>query len=319
MSACVRLRGCLNRHRHSENLLARLFVGRGGVRAGWRVALFLLAMAAQLLLIAIALHVLFRAMAPRVLEGGLTPLIVGLNELGLLLPTCGASALLAFLEDTSLTAYGLADRRKLPRLGAGVAAGSVALGALMLILSAGGFASGQKGGLSLAGDIDYALKWLCVSLLVGVTEEFALRGYLLSALRRGIGFWGAACLTSLVFGTLHGVNHGETALGLVDTAGAGLLFCLFIRCTGSLWFAIGFHGAWDYAENFLFGTADSGTHCVGTLWIFAPRGNVYLSGGMTGPEGSLFCTTILLLAALLALKLLRPATRLRNEEENYFL
>jgi uncharacterized protein len=269
-----------------------------------------LAIAAQLLLIAIVLHLLFRTMAPHALAGGLTPVMVGLNELGLLLPAFGASALMAFLEGTRLSAYGLADPRKWPRLAAGFAAGLVALGALIWALSAGGFATGRGGGLSLAGDIGYALKWLCVSLLIGVTEEFALRGYLLSALRRGLGFWGAACLTSLLFGALHGINPGETPLGLINTVGAGLLFCLFIRSTGSLWFAIGFHGAWDYAENFLFGTADSGTHCVGTLLIFVPRGDVYLSGGITGPEGSLFCTVILLLAALLVRKFMRPGALL---------
>jgi hypothetical protein len=126
-------------------------------------------------------------------------------------------------------------------------------------------------------------------------------------LTRGAGFWGAACLTSLIFGALHGMNPGETPLGLIDTVGVGLLFCVFIRCTGSLWFAIGFHGAWDYAENYLFGTADSGNRCVGTLLTFAPRGDVYFSGGRTGPEGSVFCTAILLACALLALMFLRPA------------
>jgi membrane protease YdiL (CAAX protease family) len=306
----MRLRGCLNQVRRSESLWRRPFVGRDGVRAGWRAALFLLAMAAQLLLVALILHELFSAMAVHGLQGGLTPFMVGVNELGLLLPACGASALMAFLEDTRLTAYGLADPRKLPRLGAGFVAGAVALSALTLVLRAGGFATEQAGVPGLANEIFYALKWLGVSLLIGLTEEFALRGYLLSALRRGMGFWGAAGLTSLFFGVLHGMNPGETPLGLVDTVGAGLLFCLFIRCTGSLWFAIGFHGAWDYAENFLFGTADSGTRCVGTLLISAPRGNVYLSGGVAGPEGSLFCTALLLLAGVLAFIFMRPAALL---------
>ncbi len=306
----MRLRGCLNQVRHSENLWSRPFVGQDGVRAGWRAALFLLAVVAQLLLVVFILHEFFRAMAPHGLQGGLTPLMVGVNELGLLLPAFGASALMAFLEDTRLTAYGLADPRKLPRLGAGFVAGAVALSALMLALRVGGFATEQAGVSGLANEIFYALKWLGVSLLIGLTEEFALRGYLLSALRRGMGFWGAACLTSLFFGVLHGMNPGETPLGLVDTVGAGLLFCLFIRCTGSLWFAIGFHGAWDYAENFLFGTADSGTRCIGTLLISAPRGAAYLSGGVAGPEGSLLCTAILLLAAVLALIFMRPAVLL---------
>jgi membrane protease YdiL (CAAX protease family) len=301
----MRLRGCLNRGRPSENL----FVGRGGVRAGWRAVLFLLALAVQLVLVAIALHAVFHALAAH-RPLGLTPGLVGLNEVALLLPVCGATALMAFLEDAKLTGYGLADPRKWGRLGAGGAAGLVALCALMLALSAAGVATGQGGGLSPAAASRYALEWAGVSLLIGVTEEFALRGYLLAALTRGVGFWGAAGLTSLVFGALHGMNHGETPMGLIDTIGAGLLFCVFIRRTGSLWFAIGFHGAWDYAENFLFGTADSGNRCIGTLLVFAPRGNVYVSGGMTGPEGSVFCAAILLFAAFAALKFFRPVTLL---------
>ena len=97
----MRLRGCLNRGRHSEAFMAPP-VRRAAMACGPAGAppLFLLAMAAQLLLIAMLLHVVFRALAPRGLQGGLTPLMVGVNELGLLLPACGASALMAFLEDT---------------------------------------------------------------------------------------------------------------------------------------------------------------------------------------------------------------------------
>jgi uncharacterized protein len=303
----MRLRGCLNRGRDTENLLVRAFIGRDGVRAGWRVSLFLLAMLVQIFLVVSVLHFAFHAFAPHPSrQAGLSPAFVGLNELGLLLPAFGASALMAFLEDTRLAAYGLADSRKMFRLGTGFIAGLAALCALMLLLAAAGFATGQGGGLTIVGDIRFALAWLVVSMMTGLAEEFSLRGYLLTALAGGGGFWRGAVLTSLFFGALHGMNHGETPLGLIDTAGAGLLFCLFIRCTGSLWFAIGFHGAWDYAENFLFGTADSGTRCFGTLMNFSPRGNVYFSGGVTGPEGSLFCTLVLLLAALLAWRLLSP-------------
>src|SRR5271156_703637 len=100
MSAHMRLRGCLTRGHNSETSWRRLFVGRDGVRAGWRAALFMLAMVAQLLLLAIVLHEVFRDMAPHGLQSRLTPLVVGLSEFGLLLPVYGASALMAFLEDT---------------------------------------------------------------------------------------------------------------------------------------------------------------------------------------------------------------------------
>jgi uncharacterized protein len=67
--------------------------------------------------------------------------------------------------------------------------------------------------------------------------------------------------------------------------------------TGSLWWALGFHAAWDWAQSFVLGVADSGAmvqfHLLGTH----PQGKALLSGGATGPEGSVFVLGILGLVA----------------------
>lgn len=154
----MRLRGCLNRGRDTELLLLRAFVGPHGLRAGWRAALFWFAMIVLMVVAVIALHFAFSLVAPHLSRGaGLSPAFVGLNELALLLPAFGASALMALLEDTRLTAYGLADERGLWRLGSGFVAGLAGLGALMLILAAGGFTTGQGGGCRLRAT--YASRW----------------------------------------------------------------------------------------------------------------------------------------------------------------
>jgi len=49
----------------------------------------------------------------------------------------------------------------------------------------------------------------------------------------------------------------------MQVVATGLLFCLMIRRTGTLWFAVGFHEAWDWAETFFYGTPDSGLLGVG--------------------------------------------------------
>ncbi len=101
-----------------------------------------------------------------------------------------------------------------------------------------------------------------------------------------MGFWTAAVLVSFLFGASHGSNPGESPLGLVSAGLIGMVFCLTLWRTGSLWWALGFHAAWDWAQSFVFGVADSGTmvqfHLLGTH----PLGKVLLSGGATGPEGS---------------------------------
>jgi hypothetical protein len=73
--------------------------------------------------------------------------------------------------------------------------------------------------------------------------------------------------------------------------------------TGSAWWAIGCHAAWDWAETYFYGTADSGMPPRGHLLSSSPAGNSLWSGGTDGPEGSLLVlgVILLLLAALLAI------------------
>jgi hypothetical protein len=115
------------------------------------------------------------------------------------------------------------------------------------------------------------------------------------------GFWQATWLTSTFFGYMHTFNDGETWFGIFCTAAIGLVFCVSIRLTGSAWWAIGFHGAWDWAQTFFYGTPDSGFQAKGHYLTTSPTGPVLWSGGTDGPEGSLLVlpTILLVLAGLL--------------------
>ena len=89
--------------------------------------------------------------------------------------------------------------------------------------------------------------WIATFVIVGMSEEFSFRGYLQYTLTTTrMGFWPAAILTSLVFGLVHMSNPGETKFGLLSVVIFGLLFCLFLRRTGNLWWAVGFHAGWDW-------------------------------------------------------------------------
>ena len=112
-------------------------------------------------------------------------------------------------------------------------------------------------------------------------------------------FWPAALVLSVVFGAAHLGNHGENALGVLQVVETGLLFCLTIRRTGNLWFAVGFHAAWDWAETFFYGTPDSGLLGVGRFLNSSVHGPNWLTGGSAGPEGSIIAIFMLLLCALL--------------------
>ncbi len=267
-----------------------------GVRAGWRVAMFL-ALTAGFVLAGAALAAPF--VLPRLHTGaGLTPGFVAVNEALLVVPAGLASGIMLRLEGRGLAACGLAGRRRAARCAAGFALGVGLLAVLAALLLLTGHARVAWGGLGLAALGWYALAWAAASLFIGFTEEFTFRGYLLQTLTRGGGFWQALMFTSLLFAALHFSNHGEGWLGALNAALGGAVFALGIRRSGALWWSIGLHGGWDYAENFLFGTPDSGQSCAFTLLRLSPAGAPWLSGGATGPEGSLFATVLLTGAAL---------------------
>jgi membrane protease YdiL (CAAX protease family) len=272
-----------------------VFVGAEGLRAGWGVLLFVL------------LFLGFGYLTARVVRhfhhpghpSAVFPLRLALiSESSQLVPLLLATAIMALVERRSLLAYGYQDKARAVRFVSGLIWGFVALSALVLVLwKAGllGFDGVQLHGVAVW---KYALGWALLFLLVAVFEESTLRGYLQFTLARGIGFWWGALLLSCLFGFSHGTNPGETPVGLFGAAAIGLVFCLSLWYTGSLWWALGCHASWDWAESYFYGTSDSGLMAQGHLFGEHPMGPRLWSGGTTGPEGSLLA---LLLVAVMAL------------------
>jgi CAAX protease family protein len=119
------------------------------------------------------------------------------------------------------------------------------------------------------------------------------------------GFWQAAWVTSTLFGYWHTGNHGESQIGIFAAAAIGLVFCVSVRLTGSAWWAIGCHMAWDWAETYFYGTADSGNVTQSHLFFAQPAGNPLMSGGSVGPEGSVVALVIILLLLVAVVLLYR--------------
>jgi membrane protease YdiL (CAAX protease family) len=117
----------------------------------------------------------------------------------------------------------------------------------------------------------------------------------------GSGFWQAAWVTSTLFGAIHTGNNGENWIGIFAAAAIGFVFCVSVRLTGSAWWAIGCHAAWDWAETYFYGTADSGFVFTGHYLSCTATGNPLWSGGTDGPEGSILVIPTILLIWLVLL------------------
>ena len=248
---------------------------------GFRVFLFLAMIAAP----AIAIQAALAHLHPKP-HGALSPGFLIAGELTAVALILGATAVMGRLEGRSVWSYGLAGARPLSDLAAGAVGGLISLTVLVVLLSAARLLLFDGVVLHAAQAVAYGATWLLAFLLVGLAEEMMFRGYLQTALSRRIGFWKAAAVLSVLFAAAHLGNRGETVPGLLGVVAAGLLFCLLLRVSGSLWLGIGFHAAWDWSQSYLYGVADSALVFQGGLMESHPAGDVGWSGGSAGPEGS---------------------------------
>jgi len=208
-------------------------------------------------------------------------------ELSMMLAAILPGFVMARIEDRPFGDFGLPARRAFRQnFWVGTLWGIVSLSVLMLALrGAGAF---EFGALELHGALiwKFALYYAVLFLVTAFFEDFLMRGYSQWVLSRGMNFWPAAALLSFAFGYIHGSNPGEAKTGLVAAGLIGFFLCLTLRRTGDLWWAVGFHMAWDWGESYLYSVPDSGQVLPGHLLNSSLHGPDWLTGGSVGPEGS---------------------------------
>jgi uncharacterized protein len=302
------------------------FIGRFGLRAVWGIAIFLL----LFVILGFGVRIGSRVArgksafpknsqsapanpAPASPSDDATPVPTIFGDGSVILVAGLVSWILSRIERRRIGVYGI-GRNRLRDFLPGAFWGLATLSLLVGVLRATHVLVFDARVLTGSAIFSFGAKWLLAFLLVGLSEEYLTRGYLQYTLTRGfftmaerispaharaLAFWAAAICMSLVFGAGHLANPGETAVGITAVFLAGLVFTYTLWHTGSLWWAIGFHMAWDWAQSFLYGVPDSGLVSAGHLFNTHPTGNPLLSGGATGPEGSIFVLPTLLLVMLI--------------------
>jgi hypothetical protein len=271
-----------------EEVLAaktNLFVGENGLRAGWRLLIYLMIVVGSGMGISTAVRMI--AGPHRGLPGAWAQL--GQEVLGFAL-AFGGAIIMSRVERRSLGVYGLPGSEMFGRkFWLGFLFGLLEITLLIGLISAfGGYSFGP---LALHGS--EIMRWgtfhLVLFTFVGLFEEFLFRGYTQFTLGDGIGFWPAAIGLSALFGATHLLNPGEGVVGATSVLVIGLLWCFTLKRTGNLWYAVGLHASFDWGETFLYSVPNSGTFMEGHLSNSALHGPNWLAGGTVGPEGSVFC------------------------------
>ena len=271
-----------------------IFIGKNGIRAGWGILIFAFIFFAAIFAAGILFPNFLRSLN---ISAALSP-TTGLKLEGIQFSwVLIATAVLALIERKSLFAYGYQGTARIVRFVSGLIWGFIAISVLVLVLWKFGLLAFNGQLLHGAALWKDAALWGLVFLGTGIFEESTMRGYLQFTVTRGLGFWWGALVISFLFGFGHGTNPGETPVGLFSAAASGLIWCLSLWYTGSLWWAVGYHAAWDWGESYFYGTSDSGLIAQGHLFGTHPVGKLLWSGGATGPEGSLLIIPFVLLIA----------------------
>ena len=147
---------------------------------------------------------------------------------------------------------------------------------------------------------------LAAAISAGILEELVFRGVIFRILELRFGTWVALLASAALFGLLHLLNPNASIQGAVAIIfEAGILLAAAFVLTKHLWFPIGIHIGWNFAEGGLFGAAVSGGAASGLL-KGATTGPVWLTGGDFGPEAS---TVAIVICVTVASGLLLAATR----------
>jgi uncharacterized protein len=274
-----------------------LFHNEHGLRAGWRLLVYLLLVLAGGVIVMLGLRLF---LTPK--RGVPMAMILLSQEVVGFALVYGAALVMSRVERRSVGAYGLPMSEALGgKFWLGFLFGLLEVSLLIgLIAAFGGYSFGS---LALHGSelVQWGLFHLLLFFFVGLFEEFLFRGYMQYTLADGIGFWPAAVLLSVLFGGLHLGNPGEGLVGAAGVVVVAIFFCFTLKRTGNLWYAVGLHASFDWGETYLFSVPNSGTTMQGSLSHSVLHGPTWLTGGTVGPEGSVFCFLTMALQFLMVI------------------
>jgi uncharacterized protein len=259
--------------------------GPYGIRAGWRILLWLVLTIG----LAFLLAPLARMALGETLVAGFLPMLLASTGAGVVM--------LLAVDRRPAGALGFAVEPAAVRdslVGFGVGGGILAATVLLLV------ATGSARWLADTGTVPEYAAALALSLaqfaIAAAAEEAVCRGYPFQALVQGVGVWPAVVLSSLLFsaGHLGNPNVGWIALGNIFLAGV-LLAVVYLR-TRSLWAATAVHAGWNWVMSALLDFPVSGLQMDTPLYDARETGADWWTGGAFGPEAGLAATLVLLAA-----------------------
>lgn len=245
------------------------------------------------MLLCVPLFLIQKALGMEMQEGSLPSLF--LERLLMLVGYLSAAVLVLRWRNLPLSLLGMSLKGRGKDLLAG-------LGVAVLLYAVGFGTSLLMGTVEIA-----SVQWvprdllgtLLFFLLVAVTEEVMLRGFVLGRmLSAGMNRFVALFLSSALFSAMHLFNPNFALLPFVNILLAGCLLGASFLYTRNLCFPVVLHWFWNWLQGPVLGYEVSGMDSGETLLTLRLTGSDLLTGGSFGFEGSLLCTVLLVVGTL---------------------
>ena len=179
--------------------------------------------------------------------------------------------------------------------------------ALTLLTGGGQFSWGGAHWTEYGLRVVLLLSYILVSTL---GEEWLFRGYPLAILAKGTSPGWANLIMAVIFALMHATSNGFNGLVAINIVLGSLVVGALRFTPGGIPAAWGFHFAWNGLQVVL-GSNLTGLNLEIPGLRFSGRGADWLSGGATGPEGSIGAT----LATILVLGFLTAYFRRKNNTD----
>jgi len=255
----------------------------GRLRAGWRLALFVVFFLVS--------WFVFSGVASL---GWRRPTITSQTVIFAAAALATTGLMMRLFEHQPFARVGLAvERRSGNELVLGLVSGVALVSAATLVAWGVGVIQFQPSGTDAASAVALFLPVTLFFAVSATTEELLFRGYPFQRLVEASNGFMALAIFSALFGYLHAGNPHATHLSILNTVLAGILLSLAYLKTRALWIPIGFHFSWNWMLCLL-GLPVSGLVMTPMPWkVVALPEYTWLHGGDYGPEGGLLATIVL--------------------------
>ena len=202
-------------------------------------------------------------------------------------------------EKRSLFTVGFTKSKALKKYLSGFLTGILMLSGVMLLMVIFGNVQFEVGANVFNFNVFHIIFLFLIGYIVqGASEEILARGWQFQVIGARYKPWLGALISAILFVLLHGLNPGITIFAIVNLLLFAFLMIVLVLRNKSIWAACGWHSAWNWCMETIFGLNVSGTEGSGSLLNLTSKGSEFMSGGEFGPEGSIFSTIVLIVGIL---------------------